>query len=59
MIVGVVQPQWRQALSCIMVREGITKNGNIMGRGVDVHRRVTPKVNHRAELEHALFEYGT
>jgi hypothetical protein len=59
MIADVVQPQWRQALSYIMVREGITKYGNIVSRGVDVHRRVAPKINHRAVLEHTLFEDGT
>jgi hypothetical protein len=42
-----------------MMREGITKNGNIMSRGADVHRRVAPKINNRAELEPTLFEAGT
>jgi hypothetical protein len=59
MIVDVVQPQWRQDLSCITVREIITKYGNIMSRGVDVHRRVAPKINNSAELEHTLLEDGT
>ena len=58
MIIGVVQPQWRQALLCIKVREGITKYSNLMSRGVDVHRRVTPKINNRAELENTLFKDG-
>lgn len=59
MIVDVVQPQWRQDLSCVMMRESITKNGNIMSRGADVQRRVAPKINNRAELEQTLFEDGT
>ena len=59
MIVDVVQPQWRQALSCIMVRQGILEYNNTVSRGVDVQRRVAPKINNRAELEPTLFEDGT